>query len=176
MDNPGPYRKVSESFGDSRFSLGVSVPVCNYLAMDSLSKKKLSSGGWALGVLGLVTATVATWWFSLGWDTEYQKDPVTGVVSGPYEVPQVVGCVLALVLVTAVGGVLLRPWVTAVVVTLSFTVAWSYNAASTDETGLWGVGAIMVLVGMSVGTTLVAALAWWIAAHRAVRALGAERR
>ena len=62
---------------------------------------------------------------------------------------------LAVLLVTAV---LLRvpALPAAAVMTVAFTAAWTAQAAATDETGLFVVGAILVLVGMTAGTTVVA--------------------
>jgi hypothetical protein len=39
--------------------------------------------------------------------------------------------------------------------TVAFTVTWSVDAASHDETGLWGVGAMLVLAGMAIGSAAV---------------------
>jgi len=58
---------------------------------------------YGVGVLGLVGLTVALWWAWLGRDTGYQVDPVTGATSGPYQVWQVVGCVLCLAVLATVG-------------------------------------------------------------------------
>ncbi|MCX4470725.1 hypothetical protein C5N14_25200 [Micromonospora sp. MW-13] len=110
-----------------------------------------------LGGLVLAVATVGTWWAWLGWDTEYTVDPVTDSVSGPYEVWQVVGCVLSLVVIAAVGGWTLSPWLVAPVMTVAFTVAWAWQAATSDDSGLWAVGALLVLFGMAAGTTAVSA-------------------
>jgi hypothetical protein len=99
------------------------------------------------GGLFLIATTVGAWWVWLGWDTEKTVDPETGAASGPYAVWQVAGCVLTLALIAAVGGWWLRPWLVAPVMTVAFTVAWSAQAASTDGSGLWLVGAILVLVG-----------------------------
>ena len=111
-----------------------------------------------LGGLILAVATVGTWWAWLGWDTGYTVDPETGATSGPYAPWQVVGCVLTLAVLAA--GWLLGPWVVAPVMTVAFTVAWAVHAASTDDTGLWAVGAVLVLAGMAVGATVVSGGAW----------------
>ncbi|MER5704557.1 hypothetical protein ABT023_21820 [Micromonospora sp. NPDC002296] len=112
-----------------------------------------------LGGLVLAVATVAVWWAWLGWDTEYTVDPVTDSVSGPYDVWQVVGCVLSLAVVAAVGGRVLSPWLVAPVMTAAFTIAWAWRAATSDDSGLWAVGAVLILVGMAAGTTAVSAVA-----------------
>jgi hypothetical protein len=110
---------------------------------------------------GLVLAalTVVTWYGWLGWDEEYQIDPVTAVASGPYEAWQVIGCALTLIGLALAAGILVHPLLPLLVMPLAFTVAWSLDAASKDDTGLWGVGAIMVLFGTSAGATAATAIA-----------------
>jgi hypothetical protein len=107
-----------------------------------------------MGVLGVAAASVAAWWSWLGRDREYQVDPATGVSSGPYEVWQVAGCVLSLAVIAIVGALLLSAWIVVASMTVAFTVAWSMAAASTDESGLWGVGATMVFIGLAAGSAL----------------------
>ncbi|GAA4576464.1 hypothetical protein GCM10023176_47890 [Micromonospora coerulea] len=118
--------------------------------MTTMTRKRILLGG-----LILAAATVGTWWAWLGWDTEYTVDPETGATTGPYAAWQVAGCVLTLALLAAVGGWLLGPWVVVPVMTVAFTVAWAAHAASTDDTGLWAVGAVLVLVGTAAGTAVV---------------------
>ncbi|MEV1072278.1 hypothetical protein [Micromonospora parva] len=108
-----------------------------------------------LGVLFLAAATVGAWLLWLGWDTRYTVDAQTGASSGPYEAWQVIGCVLTLVLLAGFAGTRLSPWLVAPVMTVAFTAVWSWRAAGTDDSGLWVVGGILVLVGMAVGSTLV---------------------
>ena len=110
------------------------------------------------GAVLLAAATVATWWLWLGRDTGYQVD-ADGHQTGPYTTAQVAGCVLTL-LALLVAAVLLRvpgP-VAGAVMTVAFTAAWTAQAAATDETGLFLVGAILVFAGMAAGTSLVALL------------------
>lgn len=95
------------------------------------------------------------WLLWLGWDTQYTVDAQTGNTSGPYEPWQVIGCVLTLVLLAALAGTRLSPWLVAPVMTVAFTTAWSWRAASSDDSGLWAVGAVLVLLGMAIGSTLV---------------------
>lgn len=114
---------------------------------------------WALGVAALLAAACfAAYWGWLGWDQTYQLDPVTGAASGPYEPWQVVGCALTLVLVAMVAGLARQAAVAMVVMPCAFTIAWSMPARATDESGLWAVGAIMILVGMTAGVAVVAPL------------------
>ncbi|RLP86731.1 hypothetical protein EAD89_20785 [Micromonospora sp. BL4] len=117
-----------------------------------------------LGALFLAVATVGVWLLWLGWDTGYTVDPETDSRSGPYEPWQVIGCVLTLALLAALAGTRLSPWLVAPVMTVAFTAAWSWGALSSDDSGLWAVGAVLVLVGMAVGSTLVS-----LGAHRLSR-------
>jgi hypothetical protein len=128
-----------------------------------------------LGLLVVAASTVAVWWLWLGWDTDYDIDPITQSQSGPYEAWQVAGCVLSLIVVAVVGGWLLRPWTVAATMTVAFTVAWSWRAASVDDSGLWAVGAILVFAGMALGS---AALSYGarLGRDRARRKRGRPRR
>lgn len=111
------------------------------------------------GIVAVAVLGVAIWFGWLGWDTEYQVD-AAGNQSGPYEVWQVAGCVLSLmaVLVAAVfAGV--RKFPAAAALTVAFTAAWTVSAAASDDSGLFAVGALLVLGGMAMGTALVATLA-----------------
>lgn len=106
---------------------------------------------WAI----FVTLGSAGAWFAwLGWDQEYQVDPVTGMAHGPYEAWQVIGCGVTL-LAVALPASWGRHWKSVLLLPPSFTVAWSETAAAEDLTGLWMVGAIMVLIGSSVGAAVV---------------------
>jgi hypothetical protein len=109
------------------------------------------------GLLVVAAATVLTWWAWLGRDTTYTLDPATGNYSGPYSTAQVAGAVLTLAAVL-VAAVLLRvpPVPAAAAMTVAFTAAWTAQAAGDDETGLFMVGAILVLAGMAAGTLVVA--------------------
>ncbi len=107
-------------------------------------------------VLLLAAATAATWAAWLGWESGYHTDPATGAVNGPYAWWQVAGCVVTLIVLAAVAARRLSVWVVVPVMAVVFTAAWSIPAAASDDSGLWGVGAIMVLFGMSVGAAVVA--------------------
>ena len=120
-----------------------------------MSAKKLFRA--TAGLFTLAATTVLVWWAWLGRDTELQLDPATGDYSGPYTTAQVAGAVLTLAALL-IAAVLLRvpALPAAAVMTVAFTAAWTVQAAGTDETGLFGVGAILVLGGMAAGTTVVA--------------------
>ncbi|GAA3336197.1 hypothetical protein GCM10020358_07400 [Amorphoplanes nipponensis] len=119
------------------------------------------------GLSALAAATVFAWWVWLGRDTTMYLDPETGDYAGPYTTAQVAGLVLTLVALL-VAAVLL--WVPALpaaaVMTVALTAAWTVNAAREDETGLYLVGTIMVLVGMTAGTTVIALLTSWLCGRR----------
>ncbi len=95
----------------------------------------------ALTLPTLAAGTALTWWIWLGHDTVYQ----------PW---QVIGCGTTFLLLAVLTGLRTRWRILAVMVmALSFTVAWSIPASS-DDTGLWAVGAVMVLVGTAFGATM----------------------
>lgn len=121
---------------------------------------------WGLGVAVL---SAAAWFGWMGWDDEYQVDPATNEVSGPYEAWQVVGCVLTLLVVGVVAARRWRPFGTALVLPVAFTLAWSVTAASEDDSGLWGVGAVLVLLGTAVASLVVVAVVAAIATAREPR-------
>ncbi|MDT5034084.1 MAG: hypothetical protein QOC94_4255 [Actinoplanes sp.] len=124
----------------------------------------------------LALATVGTYWLFLGRDQTMQLDPATGNYGGPWTTGQVAGCVLTM-LVLLIGAVCagLRPVLAAAVMTLAFVVPWTIQAAATDETGMYGVGLMLILVGMGFGTWLVALLTAVVArAWRPERRRGAH--
>lgn len=110
----------------------------------------------ASAVLALLTASC--WWVWMAWDHSYQIDPATGTTSGPYQAWQVIGCVVCLVALGVGATVHLAAWLVIPIMSIAFTAAWSWTAASADSTGLWGVGAMLVFVGMLTGTFLVVGL------------------
>jgi hypothetical protein len=126
--------------------------------MTSISNSRRRSGPpfQVIGVPAVAVCSALSWFAWMGWDQQYQVDPVTEVASGPYEVWQVIGCALSL-LALFVGALLVgvRPLPAATALTLAFTAAWTAQAARADETGLYGVGTIMVLAGLSIATTVV---------------------
>ena len=111
----------------------------------------------ALSTFVIAALTTATWW-TLGRDTTREVDAATGDVTGPYEAPQVIACVVVLVALVVVGALVLPAWLAVLAVSLPFTAAWTLHASSTDDSGLWAVGAILVLLGTLVGGTVVTAV------------------
>jgi len=96
------------------------------------------------------------YWGWLGWDQQYQRDPLTGQASGPYQAWQVIGCALTLSGLALGSGALRCPGLTVAVLPVAFTVAWSVPAANMDETGLWAVGAFLILAGTLMGSAVLA--------------------
>jgi hypothetical protein len=121
--------------------------------------RRRSSRFQIVGVLAVAVGSALSWLAWMGWDQQYQVDPATGVSSGPYEAWQVIGCALSL-LVLFVGALSagVRPLPASAALTLAFTVAWTVQAAAADDTGLYAVGAIMLLLGLGVATTVVSAV------------------
>ncbi len=113
--------------------------------MLALSRRRL------VAVVGLGLFAAAMWFAWLGWDHEYYE--VDGVAQGPYRAWQVVGCGLSV----AVGSIVALVWVRRGAVLLAgaaavgFAIPWAADAASTDESGLWAVGLVMLLGGAFVG-------------------------
>lgn len=127
-------------------------------------KSRLSRGPAAqIGfVLALVAMTASLWWAWFAWDSTYQRDPATGEISGPYELWQGLGCGICWVALAIVAQAVLRPWVVVVVMPLSFAAAYSLTVLPADETGLAGVGVLMVAAGTTLGTLATVGAAWGI--------------
>lgn len=106
-------------------------------------------------MVALAALTVGVWWVWLGSDTGYRFDPATQTYSGPYEPAQVIGCVLSLIVLAVVAALLLPPLPVVATMTAAFATAWSIDAAAGDASGLWGVGAVLLVLGMVGGTAVV---------------------
>lgn len=106
-------------------------------------------------MVALAALTVGVWWVWLGSDTGYRFDPATQTYSGPYEAAQVIGCVLSLIVLAVVAALLLPPSPVVATMTAAFATAWSIDAAAGDASGLWGVGAVLLVLGMVAGTAVV---------------------
>ncbi|MDN4161972.1 hypothetical protein [Nocardioides abyssi] len=110
----------------------------------------------AAAAVCLALVSAAMWFAWLGWDDEYHL--VDGVAQGPYRTWQVVGCGLCVAAAGVVAQVLVRvPWAVpllAAAAVVGFAVPWSVHAASTDDSGLWVVGLLFLLVGGGTGLTM----------------------
>ncbi len=131
--------------------------------------------------LGVVLGAL-TWGAWLGWDRTASYDVVTGTVQSPYVTLQVLGCALTVGTVTAVLAALGHPVAGAVGVALGFWLVWTVDAASTDGSGLFAVGSVMLAFGLALGTTVAAAVGSGVRAamdavrrRRAVRDASGER-
>lgn len=100
-----------------------------------------------VGTALLAVAAAACWWAWMGWDRP------------PYEVWQVAGCALSLLAVGVLAVRWLPLWIVVPVLPLAFTAAWIGTASAYDPTGLWAVGAVLVLAGTFTVTAVVAPLA-----------------
>ncbi len=112
---------------------------------------------WVGFVVALVlgAATYAAW---LAWDTEYYYDAAVGAYQGPYRPLQVLGCGLTFAIVTALLAMRWSAPAVAAGATLGFWLPWTVLAASRDETGLFVVGSVLLLVGLAVGSAVAGAV------------------
>lgn len=122
----------------------------------SRSHNRQNGAGFALALV-LGAATYAAW---LAWDNEYYFDADIGAYQGPYRPAQVVGCALTFLLVTAALALRWRPVLVAAGTSLGFWILWTLQAGSQDETGLFIVGSLLLLVGLAAGSALAAAIAF----------------
>ena len=102
-----------------------------------------------VGAFALAVFAAATWFVWFGWDDV------------PYDLWQVVGCGASVVVGAIAALVRVRRGVVllAAAATVGFAVPWGVYAASTDESGLWVVGLVMLLVGSFVGLVAVLSVA-----------------
>ena len=111
-------------------------------------------------VLALAVLAAAMWFAWLGWDDDYHL--VDGVPQGPYRAWQVVGCAVSI----ALAAVLAQLWVRrawamvllAPAAVIGFAVPWGVDAAASDDSGLWVVGLVFLLVGGGVALLVVLAV------------------
>lgn len=108
---------------------------------------------------GLAIALGALVWGAwLGWDRTASFDIMTGTTQYPYVTLQVAGCAVTVGLLTGVLASRWSPLAVAAGVSVGFLVCWTTQAAATDSTGLYLVGAMMLTVGLTGGTALAAAV------------------
>lgn len=105
-------------------------------------------------VIAVITAGLYIAW--LGWDQEYDIDPVTGALSGPYGTWQVVGVVACLGVVALVAGRLGHRLVCRVWMPAAFALCFAIDGITDPASdGLWGVGAAMTFGAAWAGANLV---------------------
>lgn len=114
---------------------------------------------WTAGVV-LALAAAALWGAWLGWDHTYQV--VDGNQTGPYTAWQVVGCGACVVLAAVVARFFARHWLAVLVLpplaATGFAIPWTIDAARTDDSGLFMVGALFLWFGVTFGLALVLAV------------------
>ncbi|RJL36246.1 hypothetical protein D5H75_04265 [Bailinhaonella thermotolerans] len=106
----------------------------------------------------LSALALANWLAWLGWDRERDIQP-DGSATGPYEPWQVIGLGLVLAALSARAGRRGRPVIGTLALAGTTWLAWCVNAFLSDDSGLWGVGALMLLPVVFAGVALVTALA-----------------
>lgn len=106
----------------------------------------------AITAVALVALTTLFWWLFLG------RDIAAPAGGHTYETLGVVVCGILLTALVVVGSLLVPAWLAVVAVALPFTVATGVQAASMDDSGLWAVGTLLVLVGAFGGGAIVAAV------------------
>jgi hypothetical protein len=107
----------------------------------------------ALVVAGVSAALWAAW---LGWDQHHDVHP-DGSTTGPYEVWQVAGLVLTL-LVPVYWAASRRYFAGAVLGTTLGLTAAAYYDWSDDATGLFVIGVVLVMLGSFAATAAVSAV------------------
>ncbi|MEU3032791.1 hypothetical protein ACPCBC_17215 [Streptomyces incarnatus] len=129
-------------------------------------KKLAKQSVWVLG-LGVVAGGLWGGW--LGWD-QYRDVGAGGVGSGPYQVWQVAGLVVSLLVVVCWAALRRHTVATVAGTTIGLTLA-AWCDWSDDSSGLFAVGVAMVMVGSLGATGLVCALVGGVApgARRAGR-------
>ena len=106
----------------------------------------------------LAAASLANYLAWLGWDQERDVEP-DGSLSGPYQPWQVAGLVIVLGILAALAGRRGHPKVGTLGIAGVMWLAWSIDAAMSDDSGLWAVGAVMLFPAVFLGVGLVAFLA-----------------
>lgn len=117
----------------------------------------------AVGVL-LASATLANYLAWLGWGQERDVKP-DGSVSGPYQAWQIAGLVIVLGVLAALAGWRGHPVIGTLTIGGVMWASWTLDAAMSDDSGLWAVGALMLFPAIFCGVGLVA----WYAASRRTR-------
>ncbi|WP_407444221.1 hypothetical protein [Rhodococcus sp. (in: high G+C Gram-positive bacteria)] len=113
-------------------------------------------------LIAVAVASALSWLAWLGWETGYRELP-DGSVEGPYSTVQVIACAVTVAAVVVAGCLALRGsrgGAAAVIVTATsaFAVMWARDASSDDASGLWVVGLVLLVLGMTAGLSVVAFL------------------
>ncbi|XVX20659.1 hypothetical protein ACQP1U_01895 [Actinomycetota bacterium] len=111
---------------------------------------------WSVALALIAAAAYAAF---LGWDDEYQTDPVTGQVAGPYAAWQVIGLALVIAVTAAVAGWHGQGRTAVLTMPVALTLAFIVSALLLpDETGLFLVGALLMLIGSLIGVAVAAGI------------------
>lgn len=116
-----------------------------------MNERARGAGPWVVLAASVVGGALA-WAASLSY----------GFEGGRYPTWQVVGAVVAVVVVVVLSRALARGralWATVLGVTAGFAVPWGVWAGRDDETGMYLVGLLMLVVGLLVGATVVSVVA-----------------
>lgn len=115
------------------------------------------TSAWVGFTLALVlgAATHAAW---LAWDNDYYYDAAVGTYQGPYRPAQVVGCALTFGLVNALLAMRWRPVFVAAGASIGFWLLWTVQASTQDESGLFIVGSVLLLIGLFAGSAAASAI------------------
>ncbi|GLX00973.1 hypothetical protein [Microtetraspora sp. NBRC 16547] len=105
----------------------------------------------------LALASLVNYLAWLGWDQERDIEP-DGSLSGPYQPWQVAGLVIVLGILAAFAGRRDHPGIGTLSIAGVMWLSWSVNAALSDNSGLWSVGAVALLPAVFFGVGLVAFL------------------
>lgn len=107
----------------------------------------------ANAAIAALTAVLYGAW--LGWDQDYDVDPVTGELTGPYEAWQVVGLVLCLAAVAVVAGRLGHRRACRAAMPVAYALCFAIDGATdANSDGLWGVGAVLAFGAVWLGATV----------------------
>ncbi|MEU9836430.1 hypothetical protein AB0D67_33260 [Streptosporangium sp. NPDC048047] len=106
----------------------------------------------------LAVASLANYLAWLGWDRQKDVAP-DGGVSGPYQPWQVAGFVVVLGVLAFLAGRYGVPKSGTLAVAGVTWLAWTVGAATSDDSGLWAVGSVLLLPAVFLGVGLVAFLA-----------------
>jgi uncharacterized protein DUF2510 len=101
-------------------------------------------------IISLGVLSALCWWGWFTWPSETDTD---------YQVWQAAGCVLSLLALGIAAPGVVRPRSAIVAMTIGFTMAVGIDWLPDDETGLSGVGVVMLGFGMTLASSVVILLA-----------------
>jgi hypothetical protein len=117
---------------------------------------------WAAAA-ALAVLTAASWFVWTGWG-------VLAPGGTRFETWQVAATAVCAAALAVLAPRVLPTWVVVVVMPLAFTASWVATARATDDSGLWAVGAVLVLLGTAAAAAVLAPLGGWLAARGRPRA------